>query len=138
MTKHQPAWLWGRRTADEGALWTILDTNNAADSDMWIAYALLEAGRLWNRPDYVTKAHAMMALLKKDVRTVKNLGGRAAPPAASALKIRVGKIESELRSAFYSEALCGGRPGVGVRLGGILKNASEKCPGRFFPGLGHL
>lgn len=74
LTKHQPAWLWGRRTADEGTLWTILDTNNAADSDMWIAYALLEAGRLWNRPDYVTKAHAMMALLKKDVRTVKNLG----------------------------------------------------------------
>ena len=46
LTKHQPAWLWGRRTTDEGALWTILDTNNAADSDMWIAYALLEAPRL--------------------------------------------------------------------------------------------
>ena len=79
MGKTQPAWLWGRKTADDKTLWTVLDANNAADSDMWIAYALLEAGRLWHRPDYTEKAHGLMALLKKDVRRIKNLGAVILP-----------------------------------------------------------
>ena len=70
ITKHKPAWLWGKGASG----WGILDDNNAADSDMWIAYDLLEAGRLWNRPDYTAKAKAMMTLLKKDVRDVEGLG----------------------------------------------------------------
>lgn len=49
LTRHLPAWLWGR--ADDGA-WRVLDANNASDSDLWIAYSLLEAGRLWGRDDY--------------------------------------------------------------------------------------
>lgn len=70
LTKRKPAWLWGKN----GSAWNIIDGNNAADSDMWIAYCLLEAGRLWNRPDYTEKAKAMIELLKKDVRDVKGLG----------------------------------------------------------------
>ena len=42
ITKNFAAWLWGK----DGSQWTILDTNNAVDSDMWIAYCLLEAGAL--------------------------------------------------------------------------------------------
>lgn len=70
ITKHKPSWLWGRH----GSSWGVIDSNNAADSDMWIAYCLLEAGRLWNRPDYTDKGRAMMNLLKNDVRYVKGLG----------------------------------------------------------------
>ena len=70
ITKHKPAWLWGKN----GSSWGIIDSNNAADSDMWIAYCLLEAGRLWDRPDYTAKGKAMMDLLKKDVRDIKGLG----------------------------------------------------------------
>ena len=70
ITKYKPAWLWGKH----GSSWGIIDSNNAADSDMWIAYCLLEAGRLWDRPDYTAKGKAMMDLLKKDVRDVKGLG----------------------------------------------------------------
>ncbi|MBA4500832.1 cellulose synthase complex periplasmic endoglucanase BcsZ [Marinobacterium marinum] len=44
-----PAWLWGQN--DHGD-WGVLDSNNASDSDLWIAYSLLEAGRLWQEPDY--------------------------------------------------------------------------------------
>ena len=55
ITKNFAAWLWGK----DGSEWTILDTNNAVDSDMWIAYCLLEAGRLWDRPDYTEKGRAM-------------------------------------------------------------------------------
>ena len=70
ITKNKPAWLWGKN----GSNWGVIDNNNAADSDMWIAYCLLEAGRLWMRPDYAAKGRAMMDLLKKDVRDVKGLG----------------------------------------------------------------
>jgi endoglucanase len=45
LTAHLPAWLWGRK--DDGQ-WAVLDSNPASDADMWIAYALGEAGRLWN------------------------------------------------------------------------------------------
>lgn len=47
--KHLPAWLWG---LDDKNNWGVLDENSASDSDLWIAYDLLEAGRLWNNPDY--------------------------------------------------------------------------------------
>lgn len=64
ITKYKPAWLWGK----QGSSWGIIDSNNAADSDMWIAYCLLEAGRLWDRPDYTAKGKAMMDLLKRRAR----------------------------------------------------------------------
>jgi endoglucanase len=44
-----PAWSWGRR--DDGSF-GILDANAAADADLWIAYSLLEASRLWRAPHY--------------------------------------------------------------------------------------
>ena len=71
LTKTLPAWLWGRGRGDK---WGILDTNNATDSDLWIAYDLLEAARLWNEPAYEEKARAMMEGLKRDVRDIPNLG----------------------------------------------------------------
>lgn len=44
LNKQLPAWLWGKK-ADNG--WEVLDTNSASDADIWIAWSLLEAGRLW-------------------------------------------------------------------------------------------
>jgi endoglucanase len=32
--------------------WAVIDTNSASDADIWIAWSLLEAGRLWKHPDY--------------------------------------------------------------------------------------
>lgn len=75
LDKTLPAWLWGATGGDGAARrWGIIDTNNAVDSDMWIAYCLLEAGRLWNRPDYTDKGKQMMALIAKEIRDVKNVG----------------------------------------------------------------
>lgn len=39
-----PAWQWGRRA--DGS-WGVTDDNPASDADVWIAYALGEAARLW-------------------------------------------------------------------------------------------
>ncbi len=70
LSQHLPAWLWGK----DGQNWTILDSNNAVDSDMWIAYCLLEAGRLWGRDDYTKKGQALLKLLETQVRDIANLG----------------------------------------------------------------
>jgi endo-1,4-beta-D-glucanase Y len=59
---HLPAWLWGK--SKEGEFKT-LDTNPAADSDVWIAYSLVEAGRLWNKPAYANLGRQMMGLIAR-------------------------------------------------------------------------
>jgi len=46
---HLPAWKWGHGSAGQ---WGVIDPNAASDADLWMAYALCEAGRLWQRPDY--------------------------------------------------------------------------------------
>ncbi len=59
---HLPAWLWGKNKSGH---WAILDANSASDADTWIAYTLLEAGRLWNSPSDAMLGRAMMALIAK-------------------------------------------------------------------------
>lgn len=59
---HLPAWLWGKSKEGE---WKILDPNPAADSDAWIAYSLVEAGRLWNKPAYSNLGRQMMGLIAR-------------------------------------------------------------------------
>jgi len=53
---HTPAWLWGRKPGNQ---WGVLDTNSAADADVWIAYTLLEAGRAWKDPRYTALGTAL-------------------------------------------------------------------------------
>src|SRR5258707_15609965 len=46
LTQHLPAWLWGRDAKTNQ--WGVLDANSASDADIWMAYSLVEAGRLWD------------------------------------------------------------------------------------------
>lgn len=57
LTTHLPAWLWGRTGS---STWGVLDSNTASDSNLWIAYSLLEAGRLWNVRRYTVLGHLML------------------------------------------------------------------------------
>lgn len=45
----QPAWLWGQNKQGQ---WQVLDRNSASDADLWLAYSLLAAGRVWQEPNY--------------------------------------------------------------------------------------
>lgn len=45
LTLRLPAWSWGK--APDGS-WRVLDPHSAADADLWMAYTLCEAGRLWH------------------------------------------------------------------------------------------
>jgi endoglucanase len=49
LATHLPGWSWGK---SKDGTWGVLDANSASDSDIWIAYDLLEAGRLWREPRY--------------------------------------------------------------------------------------
>lgn len=58
LNRHLPSWLWG---ADDQRRWRVLDINSASDADLWLAYDLLEAGRLWRRSDYSSLGRAILA-----------------------------------------------------------------------------
>ena len=55
LSQHLPAWLWGKHK-DESKGYGVLDPNAATDADVWMAYALLEASRLWSEPRYLALA----------------------------------------------------------------------------------
>jgi endoglucanase len=65
-----PAWLWGK---DRAGRWRVLDENPASDADLWLGYALLEAGRLWSEPRYADLARRVLANV--DAREVLDLPG---------------------------------------------------------------
>ncbi|WP_058910493.1 cellulose synthase complex periplasmic endoglucanase BcsZ [Entomohabitans teleogrylli] len=77
LSKQLPAWLWGRREDNQ---WTVLDTNSASDSDLWIAWALLEAGRLWEQDSYSTLGEQLLArIAKEEVAQIPGLGPMLLP-----------------------------------------------------------
>lgn len=61
--QHLPAWLWGQ---GRDGRWAVQDANAASDADLWFAYSLLEAARLWQRPDYTADARALLARVRAD------------------------------------------------------------------------
>jgi len=65
-----PGWLWGQ--GEDGA-WTLQSPHSATDADLWIAYALLEAARLWQRPDY--RAEALQLIGNIEAKLVVDLPG---------------------------------------------------------------
>jgi endoglucanase len=70
LANHLPAWLWGK---DKDGQWKTLDSNSASDADVWMAYTLVEAGRLWKEPSYTSLGRRMMAQIAK--REVVDLPG---------------------------------------------------------------
>lgn len=73
-----PAWLWSRDVVD--GTWRVLDPNPASDSDLWIAYVLIEAGRLWNEPRYDALGRRIAALVvEREVATLPGLGAMLLP-----------------------------------------------------------
>ena len=77
LTARLPAWHWGKR---EDGSWGILDDNAASDSDLWIAYALAEAGRLWKSERYVALATLLAErILREESDTLPGLGHTLLP-----------------------------------------------------------
>jgi len=72
-----PAYRWGRR-ADNS--WGILDPNSAADSDLWIGYTLVEAGRLWRDDGLARTGSALLRrVVELEVADLPGLGAMLLP-----------------------------------------------------------
>ncbi|MBX4413397.1 hypothetical protein K4G92_23735, partial [Mycobacterium tuberculosis] len=77
LKQHLPGWLWGNQDDEQ---WTLLDSNSASDSDLWIAWALLEAGRLWQQPQYTETGKALLArIVAEETVAVPGLGTMLLP-----------------------------------------------------------
>ncbi len=72
LTGALPAWKWGKRSDGN---WGVIDPNSAADADVWIAYALLEAGRLWKARGYTALGKVLTdQIARREVATLSGLG----------------------------------------------------------------
>ncbi len=79
LTEHLPAWSWGK--APDGA-WRVLDPNSASDADLWIAYDLLEAGRLWHEPRFDQLGRTLLLrIAQAEVAYVPGIGIALLPGA---------------------------------------------------------
>jgi endoglucanase len=90
LATHLPAWIWGRRGSAAAAsgsaarpddkVWGVIDENPASDADVWMVYALLEAGRLWNEPRYAAIGAAMARnVLSRETAVLPGLGRTLLP-----------------------------------------------------------
>jgi endo-1,4-beta-D-glucanase Y len=72
-----PAYRWGRR---DDRTWGIVDRNSAADSDLWIGYTLVEAGRLWRDDALARTGRALVArIVEREVADLPGLGAMLLP-----------------------------------------------------------
>lgn len=72
LSKRLPAWEWGKNNKNQ---WVVLDSNSAADSDLWIAYDLLEAGRLWSNAYYTSLGNSLLRrILREEVVQLPGFG----------------------------------------------------------------
>lgn len=72
LTARLPAWLWGQLPDGN---WGVIDDNAASDADLWIAYALAEAGRLWNVRRYRALASVLAArIMQEETDDLPGLG----------------------------------------------------------------
>jgi endoglucanase len=77
LRRQLPAWQWGR--ADDGA-WQVLDPNPAADADLWIAYSLAQAARLWCEPGFAALSEQVAnRILREEVTLIPGLGPTLLP-----------------------------------------------------------
>jgi endo-1,4-beta-D-glucanase Y len=77
LTTRLPAWDWGKTSSGE---WKIRDDNPAADADLWLAYTLLEAGRLWRDPRYENLGRLLATrIAKEEVALVPGVGTALLP-----------------------------------------------------------
>ena len=73
---HLPAWLWENKYGT----WQIADRNSASDADLWLAFTLLEAGRLWHDAALTGKGTGLATqMAEHEVGNIAELGPMLLP-----------------------------------------------------------
>lgn len=79
LTSNLPSWVVGKKEDDS---LDVLDENSASDADLWMAYALGEAGRLWLDRRYVALSSLLAnRILAAETAEVPELGRVLLPGA---------------------------------------------------------
>lgn len=77
LNERLPAWKWGKRA--DGS-WAVMDDNAASDADLWMAYSLTEAARLWKNPMYAELGRSLaLRILNEETATLDKLGRTLLP-----------------------------------------------------------
>ncbi|WP_075182605.1 cellulose synthase complex periplasmic endoglucanase BcsZ [Pantoea sp. 1.19] len=77
LTAHLPAWVWGK--SPDGR-WQVLDSNSASDADLWIAYSLLQAARLWQSRHYQVLGTLLLSrIAREEVADIPGVGPTLLP-----------------------------------------------------------
>ena len=72
LTGRLMAWKWGKTANGQ---WTVIDQNAASDADLWLAYTLFQAGRIWQDSRLSSMAHLIADRISNElVVNVKGLG----------------------------------------------------------------
>lgn len=77
LTAQLPAWLWGRNDNGEFA---VLDENSASDADVWMSFALAEAGHRWQNHRYSTLGYLLARRIIREETHVLSNGTRVLLP----------------------------------------------------------
>jgi endo-1,4-beta-D-glucanase Y len=100
---HLPAWLWGK---DPSGVWKLLDTNSASDADVWMAYTLIEAGRLWKSPQYTNLGRKMLAqIAATEVEDLPGFGPMLLPGSVGFKQDRTWTLNPSYLPVFIFERL---------------------------------
>jgi endoglucanase len=83
-----PAWHWGLR--DDGS-WAVKDPNSASDADLWMAYSLLEAARLWKAPEYADTGRKLLAQIRLHETAEAGAAGPVLLPGAFGFALDKGR-----------------------------------------------
>lgn len=96
-----PGWQWGRR---DDATWGLLDANAASDADVWMAYALGQAGRLWGEPRYTALGTRLAdRALREETAWVPGLGRVLLPgPVGFGPWRRDGRLSARLNASYLA------------------------------------
>jgi endo-1,4-beta-D-glucanase Y len=100
---HLPVRLWGFGGNLE---WGALDSNTASDADVWMAYSLVEAGRLWSVPFYSNLGRKMMdQIAKSEVANLPGFGPLLMPGSAGFQNDQIFTLNPSYMPLFIFERL---------------------------------
>ena len=104
-----PAWQWGRKP--DGSF-GVLDPNSAADSDLWIAYDLLQAGRLWQDASYTQLGMALAAqIARQETTSLSGVGPMLLPGPQGFVENGVTRMNPSYLPLPVLRALAQAQPG---------------------------
>ena len=133
LTARLPAWLWGRR---QDGTWGVIDDNAASDADVWIAYALAEAGRLWNDRRYRALSSVLAArIVREETAELPGLGRALLPAPRGFVQEGRWRLNPSYTPLQVLQGLAGatGQPAWDALGASALRVLTESAPQGFSP-----